>query len=82
MNFIEFKGQLINLDQVSRIHTNNIIKNFEELKNGESPAFQQYQIVISFTDNSYTNSLKFSFVSKEQYTASFNLLKSLTVKDI
>lgn len=82
MNFIEFKGQLINLDQVSRIHTSGIINPFEELKSGERPTVQEHQIIISFNGNSYTNSLKFYFESKEQRTASFNLLKSLTVKDI
>ncbi len=77
MNFIEFEGQLINLDQVSRIHTNKITDLFDELISGESPVEEEYQIVISFTGNSYKNSVKFPFIKKELFEDSFRLLKSL-----
>lgn len=82
MNFIKFNNQLINLEHVSRIHTEEIIDLYADRNFGEDPIIEEYQIVISFTNNSYKNSLKFSFKSEEQRTASFNLLKSLIVKDI
>ena len=81
MNFIKFNNQLINLEHVSRIHTEEIIDSYPELQIDKDPKVLEYLILISFTHNSHKNRLRFSFRTEEQRNACFGILESLTLED-